>query len=456
MDKADLQELCEVIIAKLYSEYGGNKTEASNELFRISEGHFKCMEDARGYLRYRILRKRPDRATPETASYSNTLNVKGNEAKLVGTCKHRVKSEQDLIETFDVDVEIWFVESWSIGVHELGYVKSTIADGAGGKENVAAALPLYRCSAKLKRRTAYLNMKDDVELFIKMMKKAAPKFPKINVKRRTGEQGLAVCCMFDVHYGKYSWDQEVGDGEYNRDIAKKRMKDSVEHQLSRMGDMSLERIMFPVGNDFLHIDSTRNGTGSFTTAGTPQDTDGRMRQLKREGLAMLIETINLYAGLGCPVDILSIPGNHDTESTIDLSEMLDAYYSRNKKVTVDIAPMPRKYYQYNECGFMLHHGNKIKPALQAQTFATEAPEIWASSSSREIFLGHLHRTQTLVSPVDEHGGCILRYLPSLSGDDKWHHDAGYTSNRVASQLLTYSATGITNIIPWSPPKQASA
>ena len=95
----------------------------------------------------------------------------------------------------------------------------------------------------------------------------APTYPK--VKHKAGRH-LLVINPADIHIGKYANSEETGE-EYNIPIAVSRVIEGVQGLINKSKGFSIDRVLFCIGNDILHVDNVYN----TTTKGTPQDCDGK-------------------------------------------------------------------------------------------------------------------------------------------------------------------------------------
>lgn len=261
---------------------------------------------------------------------------------------------------------------------------------------------------------------------------------KLNIKDRKDINRLYAyeISIFDVHLGKMSWGEESGE-DYDLKIAQDRYISAVENLLSLVNPSKLERIIFPIGNDMINIDSRRNET----FAGTRQDSDSRFFKIIKTAKELLINTINSLATIA-PVDVIVVAGNHDPESMFMLGEILEAYYHNNDNVNVDNSPKQRKYYQYGLSSFQYTHGNEETHKDLGLIFATEQPGLWAATKYRFCKLGHFHKNKKIdYVSVDEHQGFQIQVLPSLSGTDAWHNSKGYNSLKQAKGFLYHKQNG---------------
>lgn len=270
--------------------------------------------------------------------------------------------------------------------------------------------------------------KKQKELLLKELRAELPTFPAIKLHNK-GKYAYEINIP-DIHFGKMSWGEESGE-DYDLKIAEKRYTDAIAELLSYVDLSQVEKIIFPVGNDMINIDSRKNET----FAGTKQDSDSRFFKIVRTVKEILIKSINSLSTIA-PVDVVVISGNHDPESMFMIGEILDAYYTTNKNVSVDNSPKQRKYYQYGLNGFQYTHGNEENHKDLGLIFATEQTKIWADTKFRFCKLGHFHKNKKLnYVSLDEYQGFQVQILPSLSGSDAWHSSKGYNSQKQAKGFL---------------------
>lgn len=239
--------------------------------------------------------------------------------------------------------------------------------------------------------------------------------------------------VFDLHVGKLAWALETGEN-YDAGIATERAEAAVEDLLQQAQCYAVEKILLPLGNDFLHYD-TLSGT---TTAGTPQDRDSRYQLMYRRAFTLARRMAERCA-LIAPVHLLIVPGNHDTLSTFTLGVALEAYFHADPRITVENTPKPRKYVRYgvNLIGFAHGHNEPHKrlPGLMP----VEVPDDWALTRYREFHVGHFHKSK-VTDPVrvDGENGVRVRVLQSLTGTDAWHAAMGYVGEHAAAEAFVWS------------------
>jgi hypothetical protein len=359
----------------------------------------------------------------DTPTHTTPLQTNKKDFKITKDFKTPIKSLDELIVECNVDTSIWGVKSWRCNKKDVGSTKNGITE-------------LYTVTAILHRLPLENNIelvKDELLTFIN--KHATKPISPINVKK-ADDKCLLEISLPDVHFGKLSWHEETGE-DYDLKIAKKAYNKAISSLLSTVDLSLVTRILFPIGNDMIHIDNPNN----TTTAGTPQDVDSRFRKILTTVKNLLIETIDSLKLLA-PVDVVVVPGNHDTFSIASVAMVLEAYYLKDNLVNIDNSPKLRKYYQYYNVGIMFTHGDKEKQADLPLIFATENPRLWADTYFREIHLGHLHKTKrTNYVSVDTFAGAQVCILPSLSATDYWHFSKGYGTLKQGKAFLYDRSNG---------------
>ena len=324
-----------------------------------------------------------------------------------------IRTLDELLAAANVDSANWNVKRYSINSWE-GPTKNGISQ-------------FFQVKAELVRSPRQII--EEVFSNVKIEKVKPP------VVRSNGDR-LFVLSPADVHFGKYAWHEETGVENYDVDIAKKLFMGAVDELLGyglQLG--GIERFLFIVGNDLIHVD---NGFESTTTAGTRQDTDGRWQKAFRAALECVVKTIDAMASYA-PVDVVIQPGNHDQEKSQVLGIALEMRYEGTEQVKIINTPRPRRYYKYGNTLLGITHGDGIRIKNLPGVMAKEARELWGSAKYTEWLIGHYHKKhEVLYSPVVEEDGTRIRVIPSLTPPDAWHARKGYSIGIRASEALVYS------------------
>ena len=131
--------------------------------------------------------------------------------------------------------------------------------------------------------------KEDILPKIKdLIENYSPNYKKIKRNHKDTNQHLLIINPADIHIGKYSNEGETGDG-YNVDIAVERVIEGINGILWKVKSFNIDRILFCIGSDILHIDNVYNQT----TAGTNQDVDGKWWEHFEVALALYVTCIEI-------------------------------------------------------------------------------------------------------------------------------------------------------------------
>ena len=316
---------------------------------------------------------------------------------------------------------------WEVERHVINSWEVTIS-GKRSSSKKDKTYTNYQVKVWLKRRqpTAAENA---VEQFRKLVAAHVPKKfirpPRIKSGGYLYELGIT-----DIHLGKLAHSGETGWRNYDSKIAAADYRTATDALLAR-APHGTEEVLIILGNDQFNADNA----ASTTTAGTPQDCDGRFSKVYRLGVNLSIEAIEKALHIA-PVRVVIVPGNHDHLTAWHLGEVLRAYFRNNKHVTVENEATPRKYVHFgtNLLGFT--HGDR-KSELKAlpNLMAREMRHVWNTVRHTEWHVGHFH-SQKLI----EVAGVVVRTLSALCPPEAWHSENGYVGSREGAQGFAFHRT----------------
>ena len=357
-----------------------------------------------------------------TAEPQETREFAGNSG-VIATRRYNIRTLDELLAYMEVDLEEWEVERHVINKWEVG---------AKDDADKIQVTPLYQVKAWLRRKKPQ-HEAEALRGLLTEFRKSAPKSKPL--KYRRGEHLLEVD-IFDPHFGKLCWAPETGQN-YDLKLAAIGYEQAVDGLLARAKGFDIDRILFPLGNDFFHTDSS----SPTTSAGTPQDVDGRWQ---KSWLAGRVAARNAILRLRevAPVDVVMVPGNHDHDRVFYLGDALEGWLSKTPGVTINNLPSLRKYFRYGGNLIGLTHGHAEKHANLPLIMATESAAAWAATKFREFHLGHWHSLKTIhFQPVTEFNGIRVRILSSLTPPDAWHKKMGYEGLRSANAFVWHKSEG---------------
>ena len=267
-----------------------------------------------------------------------------------------------------------------------------------------------------------LNIKESLifDKVNKFIEGYSPDYTEIKRKKQS-EPHLLVINPADIHIGKYAKAIETGE-DYNSEIAVKRVMEGIKGLINKAQGFQIEKILFCIGNDVLHIDNVY----STTTKGTPQDTDGKWWEHYELALALYVECIEILRKIA-PVDVVHSMSNHDYQSGFHLAHTLQAWFRKAIDITFDVTVAHRKYYKYGTSLIGLEHGDGAKMDNLPLLMAQEKPQMWANTKTRYWYLHHIHhKVKHKWRDAKDFIGVTVEYMRSPSGTDSWHSRKGYT------------------------------
>jgi len=358
----------------------------------------------------------------------------------------RIRTLDQLLRAAKVDSSLWMVERYIVNKYSVATKNEETGE--------VTVTDLFQVKATLVPKPGQAESTALAEVLEDLRQEAIRVVPRTGTILRSGVKSspnedpvLLEISPFDLHIGKLAWAAETGV-PYDAKISEEIFMQAVQNLWNMSSGFPVRRVLLVLGQDFF----TADNSADTTTAGTPQHVDSRFSKNFRRGWKLMRAAVE-FLRERCPdgVDVLVIPGNHDTDTAFCAGEVLLALYEHTKDVRVDNSPSLRKYFRYgtNLIGFT--HGDKEKHAQLPLLMANERPQDWSETTSREIHLGHLHhsRSTTFVSG-SEHNSIRVRVLPSLSGADSWHHSHGYVAKRAAEAYLWGYKRGYLGHLSWSP------
>ena len=241
---------------------------------------------------------------------------------------------------------------------------------------------------------------------------------------------LAVYPMGDPHIGMYAWAEETGE-DFDLDIAYRDTEQAVA-QLVRSTPYTETAIVLNLG-DFFHADNAMNRT---TRSGHVLDVDTRWPKVLQVG-AHLMKTV-IYKALENhdKVIVKNLIGNHDDHSAYALSLILDAFFTHNERVTIDLSPSLYWYYEFGKTLLGATHGHTAKLPNLPVIMAEDQPAAWGRTKFRHWYTGHIHTKKVL-----EIGSTLVESFRTLAGKDAWTAASGYRSGRDITSIVHHKEYG---------------
>jgi hypothetical protein len=415
----------EIIREKYYSNPEFNRTELARKL-NVDEAYIRKI--------IRPLKKNTieqgHKPLEEKIEFNHTSK---NHAKLDLESLTITTLEQAL-EVSNVDLTQWKVDRYQIGSWQ---VTLKLKKEVGRDKNDKPIYNEYPKTVTMYKIQVWLIKLHNME-WVEAIRSLITDIPKLKTPKKEykldGNYLLEVALM-DVHFGMLAWDKETGM-DYDIDIAENMFLYAVQDLLNKSQGYKPSRILFPFGNDFLHIDDPTNQTPQNRNL---LDADSRLIKIYQKAKSAVIKAVN-YCREVAPVDVVWVPGNHDPMTSYYMCDALSHIFSDDKDVTVDISPKYRKYYPFGKCLIGYTHGVEEPLRDLPSIMATEEPTLWGNSKYREIHIGHKHKKMQMHwVNVDTMPGTVVRMIPSIAGTDQWHYKKGYIKSYHAAESYVWDA-----------------
>lgn len=243
--------------------------------------------------------------------------------------------------------------------------------------------------------------------------------PEVIPKDVMAKNYLAVP-LFDAHFGSSTFET---------------YKDALEQELDYVEDKYFKKIVLILGGDTLHVDSVN----STTTKGTQLDSTN-VREMLDDALKYIEPLIEGLWEATDELQIMSVSGNHDYTLSYMFARILQAEFGNYDNITWDIDLYD--HYKATTLGqnfIGITHGDKGKKNY-VSIFASQFAPLWASTTNRELFTGHLH------NELDKDlGGIFQRQCSTLKPADQWTRDLGVVSRNTLT-LVEYKEDRTSSVI----------
>lgn len=274
-------------------------------------------------------------------------------------------------------------------------------------------------------KTGFAYSSDEMLAYIDQIK--SRRQPVRSIKPQSTDGSMLLIPLADIHYG-LSATKSATSGEYNLEIAERRVWKSVEEPLAHVKGTKLGQITLVLGNDFFNAD-TLSGT---TVKGTPQDQVGSLKEIYHRGVTMIVDVISSLSKIA-PVTVLSVMSNHDEFCTWAMMVTLEKIYGKGGRVSVMFDEAPRTYMRFGSSLIGFTHHVNAKDAHPIMS--SEMPEDWGKSKHKYFFMAHYHKEMD----IEDKFGLVLHRLPTISGKSKWSVGQGYVGTEEVNKAYLFTA-----------------
>jgi hypothetical protein len=242
---------------------------------------------------------------------------------------------EQALDIANVDLANWEVDRYTINSWNATMKIKTQVDIDIDDKPIYEDIPTTKTNWQVK---AWLKPKivQPLEIAIKRLIRTLPKHKPQYAKKIGDPKGdyLLEVSLNDVHWGMHAWRLET-QNDWDLKISDLFYKKAIEQLIGSTRQYNkIGRILYPIGQDFFHINNPQNTTPRNSNM---LDVDNRLAKIFETGKLAVIKAIDFCLGVA-PVDILWVPGNHDPETSYYLLQVLSAHYRDCKDVNVDLSP----------------------------------------------------------------------------------------------------------------------
>ncbi|MGZ4851223.1 MAG: oxidoreductase [Candidatus Bathyarchaeia archaeon] len=245
-----------------------------------------------------------------------------------------------------------------------------------------------------------------------------PHHEPIKAPEETSKDLLNVIPIGDPHHGLYAWALESGD-DFDSDIARRLTLGAVDRLLESAPN-SHTCIILPLG-DVFHSNDQSN-----VTPGHKHQLDVDSRFVKVLGIGIdtyrhaIIKALEKHE----EVIVRFVDGNHDPQAIWALAFTIQAYFSDNPRVKVDLSPSKFWYYRFGKVLIGATHGDTVKHDSLLGVMACDRAEDWGATKHRYWYSGHVHHQS-----VKEYPGVVCESFRTLAAKDAYAAGHGYRAGR---------------------------
>jgi len=267
-----------------------------------------------------------------------------------------------------------------------------------------------------------------LDSLIAYLEKRIPSVPTTSIIQSNNIQN-EVCLewtLADFHYGLLAWDKETGD-DYDMNIARDLLVNSANEIFSRAG--MVDTVVLALMGDNFHTDFFANMTEASKH---PLSVDSRYPKIVHTGAEIFISAIEICLRHARHVKVITLYGNHDKQTSVNLQLILHYAFRNEPRVEIDLGVSKTRYHVWGITATAYHHGDMTKPSRLCSELVRHVA-INDIQGVREFYAkqGHLHKE--LVQNID---GVTFEIVMSPVARDGHAAGSNYASKR-ATVATTY-------------------
>ncbi len=258
-----------------------------------------------------------------------------------------------------------------------------------------------------------------------------PAAPFVSPPQDCDTERLTVYILADWHVGLFAYGKETGGPDWDLSIARRVLMDTMREVVDQ-APRSGHAIVLGLG-DLLHADDARNQTSRSNNV---LDVDTRYSKCLETVCDLVAETCDLVARKHASVEAAFKPGNHDTNSTVGITQALRMYYRNSPHVAVDTSPDAFYWRRFGVNLIGGTHGDKAKIPQLPLIMANRRAQDWSATTTRHMHTGHVHH-----DTLREEGGVTVFSHRAPVVQDAFHAWHGYLSGRSMKAYAYHAEKG---------------
>ena len=268
------------------------------------------------------------------------------------------------------------------------------------------------------------SLKEAIDIIVAEVK------PVPEIKRNNTPTTDRLCNVYisnDLHIGALMDATETGDRDWNRKIALKTIKDSIDFLVANSPDTS-EAVVIDLG-DTTEMDNFSNMTPK---SGHVLDVDGRHSKVIAIAMEAMVYMITKALEKHEVVHFYNINGNHDISSGHSIRAFVMAWFRENKNVNVCEETKEIKYHRFGTNLIGMAHGDGLRMKEAGETMAADNVEIFSQTVNRYFHFGHNHKDSVYDGRL-----CKCESHRNLAPLNAWAVHKGFRRQAGTMKCITY-------------------
>lgn len=257
--------------------------------------------------------------------------------------------------------------------------------------------------------------------------KAIEEVPVVEAIRSTDMFNLYI--NSDLHIGALMDESETGDRDWDRKIALKTIKASIDFLLDASPNTEVG-VVVDLG-DILEIDDFKNATPK---SGNKLDVDGRYSKILDVALEATEYMVQKALVKHKTVYFININGNHDITSGHSIRAYMRGRFKDNSRVIVDESHKEIKYFEFGSTLLGFAHGDGLRMRDAGEVMVVDNEATFSGTANRYFHFGHVHKDSVYDGRL-----CRSESHRNLSPLNNWAAHMGYRRQAGTMKCITYHA-----------------